>query len=186
MKFSSRLAQRECVREIDGSGRERARQKGMQQTGNTNLFFTIARTARIGHFLFIAKLVGRHFHAAIAIRRTHSHCHSHTHAHTLNGIYIDILSAVLYRRQRSQCEQCSAVQRLHFPSSACTWVRCSDVCVCVCFSVWFGQSVSQSLGQPKNGANFRRISSSSRGRGSDTGRGCSSTWHCHGHGQFRL
>lgn len=111
MKFSSRLAQRECAREIDGSGRERARQKGMQQTGNTNLFFTIARTARIGHFLFIAKLVGRHFHAAIAIRRTHSHCHSHTHAHTLNGIYIDILSAVLYRRQRSQCEQCSAVQR---------------------------------------------------------------------------
>lgn len=167
----------------------------MQQTGNTNLFFTIARTARIGHFLFIAKLVGRHFHAAIAIRRTHSHCHphcqshTHTHTYTLNGIHIDILSAVLYRRLRSQCEQRSAVQRLHFPSSACTWVRCSDVCVCVCicvcFSVWFGQSVSQSLGQPKNGANFRRISSS-RGRGSGTGRGCSSTWHCHGHGQFRL
>lgn len=79
--FVQTAAKRVCAREREREGEERARQKGMQQTGNTNLFFTIARTARIGHFLFIAKLVGRHFHAAIAIRRTHSHCHPHTLAH---------------------------------------------------------------------------------------------------------
>lgn len=97
MKFSSRLPQRECVRERERERERRERGKKVCSKQETQIYSLRSRELPgLDTFSLLRNSLG-----GIFTQPSPFGAHIHIAIHTIHGIHIDILSAVLYRRLRS-------------------------------------------------------------------------------------